>query len=105
MNRNKIFELVKQYYTEQFAQKVFEPGKTMIPFAGRVFDEEELVSLIDASLDFWLTTGRYAEEFEAGFAKYMQQRSCILVNSGSSANLIALSSLTSPLLKSKNLQG
>jgi CDP-6-deoxy-D-xylo-4-hexulose-3-dehydrase len=104
MKREEILELVKQYYLEQFAQKDFEPGKTMIPFAGRVFDADELVTLVDASLDFWLTTGRYAEEFEAKFADYMQQRSCMLVNSGSSANLVAISTLTSPLLKNKRLK-
>jgi len=104
MKREEILELVKQYYAEQFQAKAFEPGKTMIPFAGRIFDDEELTTLVDASLDFWLTTGRYAEEFEAKFATYMQQRACMLVNSGSSANLIALSTLTSPLLKSKRLK-
>ena len=104
MKREEILELVKSYYAEQFAQKDFEPGKTMIPFAGRIFDEEELVTLVDASLDFWLTTGRYAEEFEAKFASFMQQRSCMLVNSGSSANLVALSTLTSSLLKGKRLK-
>lgn len=104
MKREEILELVKQYHAEQFVEKVFEPGKTMIPFAGRIFDEEELVTLVDASLDFWLTTGRYAEEFESKFAEYMQQKSCMLVNSGSSANLVALSTLTSPLLKNKRLQ-
>jgi len=104
MKREEILDLVKIYYAEQFAQKDFEPGKTMVPFAGRVFDADELVTLVDASLDFWLTTGRYAEEFEAKFANYMQQRSCMLVNSGSSANLVALSALTSPLLKNKRLK-
>lgn len=103
MRRNEILKSIKGYYAETFAQTNFEPGKSMIPFAGRVFNEEELVMLVDASLDFWLTTGRYAEEFEAKFAAYMQQRSCLLVNSGSSANLIALSTLTSPFLKSKRL--
>jgi CDP-6-deoxy-D-xylo-4-hexulose-3-dehydrase len=104
MKKDEILNLVKEYYKENFADKTFEPGKTMIPFAGRVFDEEELTYLVDSSLDFWLTTGRYAEEFEAKFAEFMQQRSCMLVNSGSSANLIALSSLVSPLLKSKRLK-
>ncbi len=104
MKRDKILQLVKEYYSEQFTYQAFEGGKTMIPFAGRIFDEEELINLVDASLDFWLTTGRYAEEFEAKFAEFMHQRSCMLVNSGSSANLIALSSLTSPLLKSKRLK-
>jgi CDP-6-deoxy-D-xylo-4-hexulose-3-dehydrase len=104
MEKRDIFELVKLYYNQQFAIENFEPGKTMIPFAGRIFDEDELITLVDASLDFWLTTGRYAEEFEAKFASFMQQKSCMLVNSGSSANLIALSSLTSPLLKGKRLK-
>ena len=104
MKREEILELVKQYHAEQFAEKSFEPGKSMVPFAGRVFDADELVTLVDASLDFWLTTGRYAEEFEAKFASYMQQKSCMLVNSGSSANLVALSTLTSPLLKNKRLK-
>jgi len=104
MKREEILELVKQYHAEQFAQQEFVPGKTMIPFAGRIFDADELVTLVDSSLDFWLTTGRYAEEFESKFATYMQQRSCMLVNSGSSANLVALSALTSPLLKNKRLQ-
>ncbi|ADQ79122.1 DegT/DnrJ/EryC1/StrS aminotransferase [Paludibacter propionicigenes WB4] len=104
MKRDEILALVKQYYAEQFVEKSFEPGKSMVPFAGRVFDADELVTLVDASLDFWLTTGRYAEEFEAKFASYMQQKSCILVNSGSSANLVALSTLTSPLLKNKRLK-
>jgi len=104
MIRDEILDLVRKYYTEQFVQKEFVPGKTMIPFAGRIFDEEELITLVDASLDFWLTTGRYAEEFEAKFAEYMKQSNCLLVNSGSSANLVALSTLTSPQLKNKRLQ-
>jgi CDP-6-deoxy-D-xylo-4-hexulose-3-dehydrase len=104
MKREEILELVKQYHAEQFAEMSFEPGKSMVPFAGRVFDADELVTLVDASLDFWLTTGRFAEEFEAKFASYMQQKSCLLVNSGSSANLVALSALTSPLLKNKRLK-
>ncbi|MCI1648740.1 MAG: lipopolysaccharide biosynthesis protein RfbH [Bacteroides sp.] len=104
MKRTEILELVKAYYKEQFAEKEFEAGKTTIPFAGRIFDEEELVTLVDSSLDFWLTTGRYAEEFEAKFAEFMGQKNCMLVNSGSSANLIALSTLTSPLLKGNRLK-
>lgn len=104
MKRDEILNLVKEYYKANFASKTFEPGKTMIPFAGRIFNEEELIHLVDSSLDFWLTTGRYAEEFEAKFAEFMQQRSCLLVNSGSSANLIALATLTSPLLKTNRLK-
>lgn len=103
MDRETILNLVKEYYKETFVQQSFEPGKTSIPFAGRFFSEEEMVNLIDASLDFWLTTGRYAEEFETQFAEFMQQRSCLLVNSGSSANLVAFSTLTSELLKTKRI--
>lgn len=102
--REKILELVKAYYKEEYNNKGFEPGKTTIPFAGRIFDEEEMVNLIDSSLDFWLTTGRYAEEFETKFADIMHQRYCLLVNSGSSANLVAFATLTSDLLKSKQIK-
>jgi CDP-6-deoxy-D-xylo-4-hexulose-3-dehydrase len=69
-----------------------------IPYAGRVFDEEEIVHLIDASLDFWLTAGRYAERFEKSLAEFLGVRHCALVNSGSSANLLALAALTAPEL-------
>ena len=103
MSRETILNLVKEYYKEAFAQQSFEPGKTSIPFAGRIFSEEEMINLVDASLDFWLTTGRYADDFETQFAEFMQQRSCLLVNSGSSANLIAFSTLASELLKTKRI--
>ena len=102
--REEILQLVKEYYVEKFGKpKIFEPGITPITFAGRVFDHEELVSLVDSSLDFWLTAGRYAQQFEKDFAKFMTQKYAILVNSGSSANLVALSTLTSPLLKERRL--
>lgn len=104
--RNEILDKVKEYYSEAFKEKQssFSPGKDVIPFAGRVYDEKELINLVDSSLDFWLTTGRYAEEFEANFAEFMEQDYCILVNSGSSANLIALTTLTSPKLGDKRLK-
>ncbi len=102
--RQQILELVKAYHKEKYASNEFIPGQTTVPFAGRIFDEEEMVNLIDSSLDFWLTTGRYAEEFEVKFAEIMQQRYCMLVNSGSSANLVAFATLTSDLLKSKKIQ-
>ena len=76
----------------------------MVTFAGRVYDGEEMVNLVDSSLDFWLTTGRYAQEFEIEFAKYMQKKYCLLTTSGSSANLLALTALTSPLLGNKRLK-
>lgn len=100
--RGKILELVKEYY-QASKESGFNPGKDIIPFAGRIYDEKEMVNLVDSSLDFWLTTGRYAEVFESRFAEIMHQRYCMIVNSGSSANLIAVSALTSSLLKSDKL--
>ena len=99
--RNKIRDLVKEYYDASQREKAtlgFIPGKSKIPFAGRVYDEKELANLVDSSLDFWLTAGRYACEFESSFAKKVGQKFCSLTNSGSSANLLAVSSLTSKQL-------
>jgi CDP-6-deoxy-D-xylo-4-hexulose-3-dehydrase len=102
--RVQILTLVRQYYEGKFAPKHFTPGKYMIHYAGRVFDAEELVCLIDSSLDFFLTANRYAERFEADFAEYLGLSNILLVNSGSSANLVALTTLTSPKLKDRRLQ-
>jgi len=102
--RNKIIQKVNELYTLKFADNTFIPGKTPIRYAGRVFDERELINLVDASLDFWLTAGRYAEEFEYRFAEYFNVSDAILVNSGSSANLVALSTLTSKKLGDKRLK-
>jgi len=102
--RKEILEKVKELHREEQKEESFELGKDTIPFAARVFDEKEKVSLVDSSLDFWLTTGRYAEEFEAEFADFMDQRYCSLVNSGSSANLVALSALTSDKLENRKLK-
>lgn len=82
----------------------FIPGKSAIPYAGRVYDEREIETLVDASLDFWLTTGRFAREFEKKFARHCGVKHANLVNSGSSANLVAMSALTSPKLGSKSLK-
>jgi CDP-4-dehydro-6-deoxyglucose reductase, E1 len=101
--RKPILELVASYYESAFKQKEFVPGETSVPYAGKVFDEEDLVNLVDASLDFWLTTGRYAEEFERSFARYIGVRNALLCNSGSSANLLALSALTSSKLGERRL--
>jgi CDP-6-deoxy-D-xylo-4-hexulose-3-dehydrase len=101
--RERILELVGEYHAEAFAPREFVPGVSTVPVAGRVFDSEELRSLVDASLDFWLTTGRFAEKFERDFARWIGVRECILVNSGSSANLVALSALTSPKLGDRRL--
>jgi CDP-6-deoxy-D-xylo-4-hexulose-3-dehydrase len=102
--RRQILEQVKSYYNARFTSENFVPGKSLVHYAGRVFDEEELVNLVDASLDFFLTANRYAESFEAEFANYFNLSGSLLVNSGSSANLVALSTLTSPKLGSRRLK-
>jgi CDP-4-dehydro-6-deoxyglucose reductase, E1 len=102
--RSEILEKVREYYTANWGKVAFEPGQTPVPVAGRVFDAEELVLLVDAALDFWLTTGRYAHLLERGLSRYMGLRHAILTNSGSSANLLALSALTSPKLGDRRLR-
>lgn len=102
--RAQILELVKKYHDVAFPARDFVPGQSAVPCAGRVFGAEEIVSLVDSSLDFWLTTGRFAEQFEKRFAKVFGTRDCLLVNSGSSANLLALTALTSPKLGEKRLK-
>ena len=102
--RQEILRLVRAYYAEAFPPREFVPGETPVPVSGRVFDADDLVHLVDASLDFWLTTGRYADQFEQEFARFMGVRHAILCNSGSSANLLALSALTSPKLGERRLK-
>jgi CDP-6-deoxy-D-xylo-4-hexulose-3-dehydrase len=102
--RRQILDLVRQYHVEAFPQKTFVPDQSAVPYAGRVFDAEELVHLTEASLDFWLTTGRFAEQFEREFAAWCGLRHAMLVNSGSSATLLALSCLTSPELGQRALR-
>ena len=101
--RQQILKLVREYHATD-PRKPFCPGEDLVRYAGRYFDENELVNLVDASLDFWLTAGRYAEEFEAGLAEYLGLENALLVNSGSSANLIAFSTLTSPKLKDRQVK-
>src|SRR5262249_26567758 len=101
--REQILGLVREYCAVQFAEKPFFPGATAVPVSGRVFDEREVASLVESSLDFWLTAGPYAARFEREFAKRMGVRGSVLVNSGSSANLLALSCLTSPELGDRRL--
>ncbi len=102
--RAQIANLVQQYYVEAFPERVFLPGETPIQYAGRVFDDDELTQLVESSLDFWLTTGRFTETFEHNLARFFGLRYAMLVNSGSSANLLALSALTSPKLGSLRLK-
>jgi len=101
--RGRIRELVAEYFHEAFAPAPFVPGSTPVAVAGRVFDENELETLTEAALDFWLTAGRFADQFEREFARFMGARAAVLVNSGSSANLLALSALTSPRLQERRL--
>ena len=96
--RAKVLEAAEAYYHEMLEpRREFAPGDR-IPYAGRVYDQDEITSLVDASLDFWLTTGRYAERFEQEFAAFLGIQHCSLTNSGSSANLLAFMALTSPKL-------
>jgi len=103
-NKTIILEQVRKYYNEKFGQKKFEPGRDIVRYAGRVFDEKELVKLVEASLDFWLTEGRFSEEFSGKLAEFLDIENVILVNSGSSANLLAISALTSRKLGDRRLK-
>lgn len=104
MIRSSIHKLVNKYYAAAFAKKKFIPGLTPVPVTGKVFNAEEIKYLIDASLDFWLTTGRFAKEFEDRFAAWVGVKHCSLTNSGSSANLLAISALTSSKLGKRRLK-
>ncbi len=101
--RKEIFNKVRDFYKSE-KRSGFIPGKTNIPYAGRVYDENELINSVDACLDFWLTAGRYAQLFEKKLARFIGVKYCLLTNSGSSANLLAISALTSPLLKERRLK-
>jgi CDP-6-deoxy-D-xylo-4-hexulose-3-dehydrase len=101
--RAQILDLVRRYQPVAFPRREFIPGMP-IPFAGRVFDAEEMVGLVDSALDFWLTSGRFATQFEKRFARFIGVRDAVLVNSGSSANLLALTCLTSPKLGDRRLR-
>jgi len=101
--RQEILELVGKYYAEAFPKKPFLGGISQVPVSGKVFDADELVHLVDSSLDFWLTSGRYAHEFEEEFAKVMGVKHAMLCNSGSSANLLAVSALKSDRLGERAL--
>lgn len=102
--REEIFEKVKKLFFLRKSKEKFVPGESKIPYAGRIYDEKEMISLVDSSLDFWLTTGRFAKQFEEEFAKFLGIKHCILTNSGSSANLLAISALTSPKLGERRLK-
>lgn len=101
--REELLARVREYADAYHKRKEYQKGN-YIPYAGRIYDSEELCALVDASLDFWLTAGRYTYQFETGLAEYLGVPQCSLVNSGSSANLLAFSALTSPLLGERRIQ-
>lgn len=105
--KEQIFALTKEYYNRVHRPKIdkpFDPSHDRVNYAGRVFDEAEMINLVDSSLDFWLTYGEYSKVFEKRLAEYLGVRWALLVNSGSSANLLAFMALTSPLLKERQIQ-
>jgi CDP-6-deoxy-D-xylo-4-hexulose-3-dehydrase len=102
--RAQILDLVGEFHAANWPEAAFLPGVSPVPVSAKVFDGADLRSLVDASLDFWLTTGRFAARFEQEFAAWMGTRFCSLVNSGSSANLLALTALTDPTLKDRALR-
>ena len=101
--RDAILESVKEYCDLYHKKPDYMEGDR-IPYASRVYDSHEMVNLVDSALEFWLTAGRYAEQFETEFANYLKVKYCSLVNSGSSANLLAFMALTSPLLKERQIK-
>ena len=105
--KQEILQKTKEYYElvhKPVQEKKFVDGETRVNYAGRVFDETEMQYLVDSSLDFWLTYGDYSKKFEKTLAKYLGVRYAFLVNSGSSANLLAFYALTSPLLKDRQVK-
>jgi CDP-6-deoxy-D-xylo-4-hexulose-3-dehydrase len=102
--REEILERVRRFILGRLEGECFRPGESVVRYAGRVYDDDEVSRLVDSALDFWLTAGRYAEEFETRLGELRARPEVVLVNSGSSANLVALSALTSPLLGDRALR-
>ncbi|MDE6975627.1 MAG: lipopolysaccharide biosynthesis protein RfbH [Lachnospiraceae bacterium] len=103
-DREQILDLVREYYDKYHVGKKEYTKGDRIPYASRVYDSQEMTNLVDSALEFWLTSGRYTQRFEEEFARYLKVRFCSLVNSGSSANLLAFMALTSPLLKDRRIR-
>jgi CDP-4-dehydro-6-deoxyglucose reductase, E1 len=101
--RAQILDLVGQYHRAAHPPKIFAPGQSSVPVSGRVFDARDMQALVDSALDFWLTTGRFNAAFEARLASYVGAKKALTVNSGSSANLVAFSALTSHTLRHRAL--
>ena len=103
--RQQILDLTREYHAARYGEvPTFVPGQSRVPYAGRVFDEREVVSLVDSSLEFWLTYGRFSKQFEEDLAGFLGLKHCFLVNSGSSANLLAFMALTSPRLGDRRIE-
>ena len=102
--RREILRLTAEYYQAEWGDEIpFVPGESRVAYGGRVFDEKELCNLVDSSLEFWLTYGRYSRQFERKLADILKVKYALLVNSGSSANLLAFFTLTSPLLGERRI--
>ncbi len=102
--RQQILDLTAQFHAEAFPQREFVPGSSACPVSGKVIDAADMSAVVDSALDGWFTTGRWAKDFERKLARFFGLRSASLVNSGSSANLVALSALTSPKLGDRQLR-
>jgi CDP-6-deoxy-D-xylo-4-hexulose-3-dehydrase len=102
--RRQILKLSSEYFEEAFPARQFQPGESRVPVSGKVIDREDISTVVDSVLDCWFTTGRFAEEFERKLARFVGVRGASLVNSGSSANLVAVSALTSPKLGDRRLK-
>ena len=102
--RQQILELTAQYFAEAFPETTFQPGVVPVPVSGKVIDAADISAVVESGLDAWFTTGRFAKDFERQLARFVGVRSASLVNSGSSANLVALSALTSPKLGDRRLK-
>ena len=101
--RTQILALTAEYHREAFPSRDYEPGQSVVPVSGKVIDGADLSSIVDSALDCWFTTGRFAKAFEKKLARFVGVRGSSLVNSGSSANLVALTALTSPKLGDRQL--
>lgn len=102
--KQEILDLVTKYYQEEHNKTTYFTPGNRIPYSGRVYDADEMVNLVDAALEFWLTSGHFTEEFESGLADFLGVKHCSLVNSGSSANLCAFMALTSPKLGKRRIE-
>src|ERR1700712_1366860 len=102
--RQQILQLTAEFHAEAFPKRDFVPGTSTVPVSGKVIDGADISAVVDSALDAWFTTGRWAKDFEKKLARFFGLRSASLVNSGSSANLVALSALTSPKLGPRQLK-